>query len=69
MIPSDKERKAMCNLAERRLYSVKEAGHLMGRSKLWVTQQVQAGELLGVRMPRLMINGPSINRFIEQRWV
>ncbi len=69
MIANDADRKQLCALAERRLYSVAEAGHLMGRSKVWVTQQVAAGELIGVRMPRLMINGPSINRFLNKRWV
>ena len=69
MITDDKDRTQLCAIAERRLYSVAEAGHLMGRSKLWITQQVAAGELLGVRMPRLMISGPSINRFIDKRWV
>ncbi len=69
MISDEREIKQLCAIAERRLYSVAEAGVLLGRSKIWITQRVAAGELIGVRMPRLMINGPSINHFLKTRWV
>lgn len=56
-------------IAERRLYSVKEAAALLGRCEKWVALQVKAGTLVGILMPRLMIHGPSINRFLRERMV
>ena len=55
------------SLAERRLYSITEASKVLGRSSRWVRDRVKAGELVGVRVGRLMIHGPSINRYIASR--
>lgn len=52
-------------LAERRLYTVKEAALFCRKSTRWVLNAIRSGQLKAIWMPQWRIAGPDLDAYIK----